>query len=121
MSFIQTSIIVFFLLLACLIGIGLFRSIMNSSKQGVKFRENLLARVQSVRMHKMLQALGINHQQYAYSHRVSDIEKHIDRCTHCANTEQCDSELASGAIKHAESYCPNNSDLLATPLKNTTA
>ena len=56
MSFIQTSIIVFFLLLACLIGIGLFRSIMNSSKQGVKFRENLLARVQSVRMHKMLQA-----------------------------------------------------------------
>ena len=121
MSIIQTSIVAFFLLLACVIGIGLFRSIMNSSRQGVNFREDLLERVQSVRMHKMLKALGINQQQYAYSHRVSDIEKHIYRCKQCANTEQCDRELASGVLKQAESYCPNNSDLLATPLKNTSA
>ena len=121
MTIIQALIVVFFILLAIFIGIGLFRSIMHSSQQGVDFRENLLNRVKSVRMHKMLGALGIDEKQYTHSHRVNDIEKHINRCRQCANTEQCDSELESGVVKQAEQYCPNNSDLLDTPSRTPSA
>ncbi len=63
-------------------------------------------------MHKMLQVLGVDPEIYAHGHPVNEIEMHMKRCQQCANTDQCDSELATGEAKHANEYCPNNSDLI---------
>jgi hypothetical protein len=112
MTTIETLIILFFILLTIIITIGLFRSIMKSSRQGENFYQNLLERIKQLRMHKMLQALGIDEKEYTHGNQVNEIELHMNRCQQCGNTEQCDSELESGKIKHADQYCPNNEDLL---------
>ena len=112
MTTIDTLIILFFILLTIIIIIGLFRSIMKSSQQGEKFYQNLLERIKQLRMHKMLQALGIDEKEYTRGNQVNEIEMHMNRCQGCGNTEQCDAELESGEIKHADQYCPNNEDLL---------
>ena len=117
MSIIETIILLFFLFLAVFVVFGLFRSIMRSCQQGEAYYQTLISRIKPLRMHRMLQALGIETGKYARGHPVNEIEMHMQRCQRCSNTEQCDSELASGSVQHAEEYCPNNSDLLDTPAK----
>ena len=112
MSFTQTLIIVFFILLTLVITFGLFRAITKSSQLGETFYQKLTGRIGELRMHNMLQALGINEKEYTRNNQVNEIEMHINRCKNCGNTEQCDTELESGEIKHADQYCPNNEDLL---------
>ena len=112
MTTIEILIIIFFILLAIIITIGLFRSITKSSRQGETFYQNLLERIKPLRMHKMLQALGVDEKEYTRGNQVNEIEMHMNRCQACGNTEQCDSELESRVIKHADQYCPNNEDLL---------
>jgi Family of unknown function (DUF6455) len=119
MNTIETLIIVFFILLTIVIIIGLFRSITKSSRQGENFYQNLLERIKQLRMHKMLQALGVDEKEYTRGNPVIEIEMHMNRCQECGNTEQCDSELESGEIKHADQYCPNNEDLLNSSAKNS--
>ena len=119
MNTIETLIIVFFILLTIFITIGLFRSITKSSRQGDTFYQNLVERIKQLRMHKMLQALGIDEKEYTRGNQVNEIEMHMNRCQQCSNTEQCDSELESGEIKHADQYCPNNEDLLNSSAKNS--
>ena len=119
MNIIDSLIVFFFIALAVYIIIGLFRSIMKSSRQGETFYQNLLERIKKLRMHRMLQALGVNEKDYALAHPVSEIEMHMNRCQQCSNTKICDSELAQGEVKQAEQYCPNNKDLLQTSFKTS--
>ena len=119
MNIIDSLILFFFIALAVYIIIGLFRSIMKSSRQGETFYQNLIDRIEQLRMHKMLQALGIDEKEYTHSNQVNEIEMHMNRCRECSNTEQCDSELESGEIKHADQYCPNNEDLLNSAAKSS--
>lgn len=121
MSIIEYLIVVFFILLAFYTGIGLLRSIVKNSQQGIVFRNKLMERVKSERIHEMLQSLGIAPEHYIHATRVNEIEIHINRCQACANTEQCDRELLEGLTSAVESYCPNNGDLLNTPVKSTPA
>jgi hypothetical protein len=119
MNIIDSLILFFFIALAVYIIIGLFRSIMKSSQQGETFYQNLLERIKKLRMHRMLQTLGVNEKDYALAHPVSEIEMHMNRCRQCSNTEICDSELAKGEVNQAEQYCPNNKDLLQTSFKTS--
>lgn len=119
MTTIETLVVLFFIFLTIFIIIGLFRSIMKSSRQGETFYQNLIDRIEQLRMHKMLQALGIDEKEYTHSNQVNEIEMHMNRCRECSNTEQCDSELESGEIKHADQYCPNNEDLLNSAAKSS--
>ena len=121
MSILETLVLSFFVVLAIYTGVGLLRSIIQNSRQGIQFREQLLARVKSERMHEMLNTLGIDAEQYTHTRRVNEIEMHISRCRQCANTDQCDRELEHGLTRAVEQYCPNNSDLLATPAKGRAA
>ncbi|MFW2440617.1 MAG: DUF6455 family protein [Arenicellales bacterium] len=118
MSTIESIIIIFFLFLAVFVLIGLFRSIKHSSQQGETFYQSLISRIKHLRMHKMLQALGIDTGNYARGHQVTEIEMHMKRCRECSSTKQCDAELSSGETINAEEYCPNNKDLLNTPVEH---
>jgi len=117
MSTIENIIIIFFLFLAVFVIIGLFRSIKHSSQQGETFYQSLVSRIKLLRMHKMLQALGIETGNYARGHQVNEIEMHMKRCRQCSNTKQCDEELSAGEITNADEYCPNNKDMLDTLLE----
>ncbi len=120
MNTLETIVIFFFLFLAGFVIIGLFRSIMHSSQQGETFYQNLISRIKLLRMHKMMETLGVSPSSYAHGHPVNEIEMHMKRCQECSHTEQCDKELATGEATHAGKYCPNNRELLdssATQLK----
>lgn len=119
MNILELLIIVFFTFLAIIITIGLFRSIMHSSKQGEIFYQKLNDRIKPLRMHKMLHALGIDDKEYTRGRQVNEIELHMNRCQNCGNTEQCDSELETGVATHAEEYCPNNEDLRRSATENS--
>ena len=121
MSILEFLIVSFFFIFAIYTGVGLLRSILKNSQQGILFREKLLGRVKSERLHSMLGQLGIDEQQYLHGNRVNEIEKHISRCQQCSNTSQCDRELEHGLSSMVEQYCPNNSDLLDSRVKSTTA
>ena len=120
MNIFETLIILFFTFLGVITVIGLFRSIMHSSRQGEIFYQKLNDRIKPLRMHKMLHALGIDDNQYTRGNPVNEIEMHMNRCQQCGNTEQCDVELESGLVTHADQYCPNNEDLLNSATNKST-
>jgi accessory gene regulator protein AgrB len=79
---------------------------------GMEFRKNLARKVNSLRLNKMLAALGIDINNYLHSERVIDIEEHIDKCAACQNTDICDDELTKGNIQASKiDYCNNEESL----------
>ena len=119
MNIVELLIIVFFAFLAIIITVGLFRSIMLSSRQGEIFYQKLNDRIKPLRMHKMLHALGIDDKKYTRGNPVNEIQMHMNRCQQCSNTDQCDAELETGEVTHADQYCPNNEDLLKSATENS--
>ena len=86
--------------------------IMRNVIVGMEFRKNLARKVETLRLGKMLAALGIDSRSYQHSERVIDIEEHIDRCSACQNTETCDDQLAKGTVQSSKiDYCNNEASL----------
>lgn len=94
-----------------LIVIGLSRAIIRNSLTGMLHREKLLERIKSLRLHKMLAAIGIDDKKYLYKANLTDIETHMRRCEECDAKQQCDEELAHESVKNADQFCPNSEDL----------
>lgn len=86
--------------------------IMRNVIVGMEFRKSLAGKVNALRLNRMLAALGIDIDSYLHSERVIDIEKHIDRCATCDNTETCDDQLAKGTVQPGSiDYCNNEATL----------
>jgi len=87
-------------------------AIIFSTRSGIKYRQELAAQLDRLRLGKMLAALGIDTDSYLSSERVVDIHKQMERCTACANTEECDTQLAEGtAVTDSIGYCNNEASL----------
>jgi len=81
-------------------------------KIGRKYREKLAQRLNSLRIHKMLAALGIDSAEYLHKEQVHEINSHLSRCASCDNTEKCDEELEAGKVEVGNiSYCNNEESL----------
>lgn len=81
-------------------------------RNGMLFRTMLAEKVNSLRLSRMLAALGIDVGKYLHEEQVLDIEHQIDRCTSCENTETCDDQLQQGTVETSNiGYCNNESDL----------
>jgi hypothetical protein len=87
--------------------------IMKNLSNGRKFHESLLLKLDGRRLSKMLSALGINKTAYIYHANVNDIQKHMDSCTRCSHTDQCDDKLSESEFTVADiSFCDNRTDLI---------
>ena len=108
------------LLLATFIVLLLVAIIFNT-RAGMKYRHALADQLGRLRLGKMLTALGIDTDSYLSSARAVDIREQMERCNACANTEECDIQLAGETID-ADSidYCNNEASLqkIAGRLKN---
>ena len=79
---------------------------------GAKYREPLARRVQSLRLNKMLCALGIDTYKYLHNENAVVIKQQIERCTECVNTTECDEELSDGNVDITNiDYCNNKESL----------
>ena len=76
-------------------------AIIFNTRAGMKYRQVLAEQLDRLRLGKMLTALGIDTDSYLSSERVVDIHKQMERCTACANTEECDTQLAEGQTTYS--------------------
>jgi hypothetical protein len=87
-------------------------AIIFNTRSGIKYRQALAEQLEHLRLGKMLKALGIDTDSYLASERVVDIQKQMERCGACANTEECDNQLAGGAVDaDTIDYCNNEASL----------
>jgi len=94
----------FIVMLASAIGFNL--------KTGTRFRRSLATRVDQLRLGKMLSALGIDINRYLHTQRIVDIENHMERCSACENTDNCDEQLATGDTTATNiDFCNNEKSL----------
>ena len=87
-------------------------AIIFNTRTGMKYRQGLAEQLARLRLGKMLTALGIDTDSYLSSERVVDIHKQMERCNACANTGECDTRLAEGAVDASSiDYCNNEASL----------
>ena len=73
--------------------------------------EVLLNRVKRLRLFKMLKFLGADRDEYLRTVPVADINQQIHRCSHCKESDICDSILRDGKRIVNMNFCPNHKSL----------
>jgi len=87
-------------------------AIIFNTRAGMKYRQVLAGQLDRLRLGKMLTALGIDTNSYLSSERTVDINKQMEHCIACANTEECDTRLAEGTVDTGSiGYCNNEASL----------
>lgn len=108
-SLIVSILLGFFVIL---LSILLFVAIIFNMKSGRKYRQALAKKVEQLRLHKMLLALGIDPNAYLHDEHITDIYRHMERCEACKNIEQCDESLSTNDVNPEEiSFCNNEQSL----------
>ncbi|MCG6938835.1 MAG: DUF6455 family protein [Gammaproteobacteria bacterium] len=81
-------------------------------KNGRKFYDSLDQEFKKLRLNSMLGALGIDKTAYLYQTRVKDIQRHMNNCSACENTDECDEKLSSADLDVTRiEFCNNESEL----------
>ena len=112
MDGLSVIIVIFLVLLVTIFAATLLLSIVYNVNVGIKYREPLAKRLHSLRLSKMLSALGINTSEYLNGVSVVTINEQMNRCTDCSNTEKCDDNLSTEEIDIKEiDFCNNESSL----------
>lgn len=80
--------------------------------KGRKFHHSLEKEFDRLRLSNMLAAVGINKTAYIYQTNVNDIHRQMDNCSACANTDECDTNLAKPELDVTEiEFCNNEAEL----------
>lgn len=88
------------------------RLALRNHAEGDGWREALAERLLSLRIHRMLEHLGIDRRRYLCRVRGDKIRFHLGRCAVCADLEACDACLESGEPADDYGFCPNHDDLI---------
>ncbi len=79
---------------------------------GKRYRESMARQLDSLRLSKMLTALGVDIDAYLHGERAVDVHNQMQRCAGCSQIEQCDEKLANGKIDSGEiGFCDNEQAL----------
>ena len=76
------------------------------------YHRDVVQRFNALRIHKMLETLGVSRRRYMGSALSVEVEKHLQRCGHCPNTDACDRILREGDLSKANDICPNFEELV---------
>ena len=78
----------------------------------MKYRQDLAHRLEKLRLGKMLVALGIDTSEYLAQSPGIEIRNHMERCSACSNTAECDDKLAHNDIDADRiNFCNNEESL----------
>jgi len=92
--------------------VSLFLAIVFNVRVGIKYREPLAKKLDTLRLSKMLSALGISTTEYLHTENIVTINEQMERCSECVNTEECDDNLSKDTIDvDGIDYCNNESSL----------
>ena len=76
-----------------------------------EYRRELTERAKALRIHKMLDRLGISLPGYVKRTPSIDVEKHLVKCRCCPDTDACDDYLDHGKNTDPDTFCPNFQEL----------
>ena len=100
------------LLLTLTFAVLLLAAIVFNLNAGRKFRRLLAARLDQLRLGKMLSATGIDINRYLHTQSVVDIQDQMERCSNCESTDTCDEQLAEGHVSVQDiDFCNNQRSL----------
>lgn len=79
---------------------------------GERYRAGLAAKVDQLRLGRMLGALGIDTQSYVDQAKIPEVYEQMGRCASCQNTAECDDRLEAGSVEaEALGFCNNEESL----------
>ena len=78
---------------------------------GLQVRRRLRARLESLRLSRLLRQRGVEPNAYLHEHRIQEIEDRIRSCESCSETARCDAALEKKAPPEAFDFCPNDGKL----------
>jgi hypothetical protein len=108
MSILSFFVFALFVMAIGTIAVAFMLLINKNLRQGLTIRERLAQRVDSLRMSKMLAALGINFDQYLHQVPLVKINESMNKCDNCETIGQCDDALKQPVIKPDQiDFCPN--------------
>lgn len=82
--------------------------ITKNMQQGRVVRQQLAKRVESLRMSKMLRALGIDFSSYLHTVPLTKINDSMNKCENCSTLDICDDRLQQDKISPEDiDFCPN--------------
>lgn len=76
------------------------------------YRQELSAKVKALRIHGMLERLGIGLPRYLRRAQSIDVETHLLRCACCEDTQTCDAYLERGENVDPTTFCTNFQELV---------
>ncbi len=74
------------------------------------YRRELTARARALRIHRMLDRLGVSLGGHLKRTPAIDVERQLDQCRCCPDTGACDDFLEGGKNTNPDSFCPNFRD-----------
>ncbi len=93
-------------------GIAMLFNCIQSSRFLRSYRQDLNQRIGGLRIHRMLEALGVSGGSYMRKAAFSEVETHLSRCQQCPNTPECDAALEQGDTSNGEAFCSNFRELV---------
>jgi hypothetical protein len=85
------------------------------------FRQSQRQRLSHLRIHRMLESLGVSRRRYLRKAFITDVETHLNRCQECPNTPECDTALRKGDVSNGDAFCPNFRALIGFRARRRTA
>jgi len=76
------------------------------------YRRELSTRAKALRIHRMLERLGIGLPRYLKRAPSIDVESHLLKCASCEDTETCDAYLERGDNADPTTFCTNFQELV---------
>ena len=91
---------------------GFFLLIAQNMRQGRVFRRNVAQHIETLRMGKMLGALGIDTSAYLHDLPMHQVNAEVKLCQSCENTGTCDDKLQNDSLTPDDvDFCPNQQSL----------
>lgn len=112
MSFSSFIIVIFLAFVFATLGVLYIRKIHKDTHRRREEKKNLLLRIETLRLPKMLKSLGISFANYFYKVPFEEIKECVIRCETCKSTDLCDEKLRTTELNPSDiDFCPNQEHL----------
>ena len=96
-----------------ILGMLYVRSVQKNTLARREKRRELVHKVEYLRLHRIMKALGIGLGSYFYRVPLKEIEKTIAACESCPSTELCDEKLKIPELNPGDvKFCPSLEQLI---------
>lgn len=108
MSIINYAILSFLGLAFVALAILFVLLILRNVSRGRLARNELMQKVESLRMSRMLKALNIDYHRHLFNAPLNRIYRSMRNCETCTSYSECDRQLQKGELSLEEiDFCPN--------------